>query len=301
MSDSLDSHLPKIEILASTSWKDYELLDSGNGQKLERFGPYTIVRPEPQAVWEPALPSKIWASAQATFESSNAENGGRFQMKSGLEPRWLMQYRDLKFYGLISGSRHLGVFPEQAVQWDWIADQVTKSTRNLKVLNLFGYTGIASLAAAKAGAQVTHVDASRKVLTIARDNQSLSRLDNLPIRWIVDDALKFVEREVRRQSRYDGLILDPPKFGRGPKGEVWEFYRLLPTLLQEIQKLLNPHPTFIVITAYAIQSSSLTLYYVLNDLMAGYSGKLSTGELVTIEKSAGRVISNAIFVRWSGL
>ena len=298
---SANASLPIIETLVSTNWKDYELIDSGNSQKLERYGPYTLVRPEPQAIWLPVLSEKKWSSAQAVFESADEENGGHFRFQSAMDHRWIMQYNGLKFWGGISSSRHLGVFPEQAVQWDWISNQVNSSNHPLKVLNLFGYTGIASLAAAKAGASVTHVDASKKVITQARENQSLSEMDALPIRWIVDDALKFVEREARRQSTYDGLILDPPKFGRGPKGEVWEFYRLLPVLLSQCRKILSSQPMFIVITAYAIQASSLTLFFTLRDIMRDFKGRLSIGELVTIEKSAGRAISNAIFARWSGL
>jgi len=209
-----------------------------------------------------------------------------------------MAYKNLKFWSQISSSRHLGVFPEQAAQWDWIQDQVSSARYPANVLNLFGYTGLASLAAAQAGARVTHVDASKKVVTWAHDNQVASGLEERPIRWIVDDAIKFVQREVRRQAKYDGLILDPPKFGRGPKGEVWEFYKLLPSLLQECRQLLSPHPLFIVLTAYAIQASALTIYYALQETVAGLGGTLTAGELVTVERSAGRCVSNAIYTRW---
>ena len=291
--------LPGLEILTSTDWKDYELLDSGNGQKLERFGPYSFSRPEPQAVWRPALPENTWQMAHARFESSDEESIGHYHLRLEFKPRWPMQYRGLKFWAGITASRHLGVFPEQAPHWDWISRQVEDATRPLKVLNLFGYTGLATLAAAQAGASVTHVDASRRVVAWARENQALSGLEDRPVRWIVDDALKFVQREGRRQSRYDGLILDPPKFGRGPKGEVWEFYRLLPALLAECRAILSQKPVFIILTAYAIQASSLTLYYALKELTADRGGQVSAGELVTIEKSAGRIISNAIFARWT--
>jgi 23S rRNA (cytosine1962-C5)-methyltransferase len=296
---STSKSLPSFEILTSTAWKDFELLDSGDGRKLERFGPYTFSRPEPQAVWRPALPEKDWQAAHARFESSNEENGGHFQFRVEVEPRWPMQYRGLKFWGGASASRHLGLFPEQASQWDWIGQQIEASHRPLQVLNLFGYTGLATLAAAQAGARVTHLDASKRVVTWARDNQTLSGLQNHPIRWIIDDALKFVERESRRQARYDGLILDPPKFGRGPKGEVWEFYRLLPALLNGCSSILSEEPSFVVLTAYAIQASSITLYHALKEQFKHLKGQVTCGELVTIEKSAGRTISNAIFARWS--
>ena len=292
------TQIPQLNCLNSPDWKDYELLDSGDGVKLERFGPYTFVRPEVQAVWRKSLPERRWQTAHAIFQPSNEENGGHFHKLSVIEPRWEMTYKDLKFWSQISSSRHLGVFPEQANHWDWIQDQIRPSSKPLNVLNLFGYTGLASLAAARAGARVTHVDASKKVVTWARDNQVLSGLGDQPIRWIVDDAIKFVQREVRRQANYDGLILDPPKFGRGPKGEVWEFYKLLPSLLQECRQILSPQPVFIVLTAYAIQASALTIYYALQETVAGLGGSIGTGELVTVEGSAGRCISNAIYARW---
>ena len=209
-----------------------------------------------------------------------------------------MQYKSLKFWSGITASRHLGVFPEQASHWDWISSQVSSRSNTIRVLNLFGYTGLATLAAAQAGANVTHVDASKRVISWGRDNLVLSSLQDRPVRWIVDDALKFVMREGRRQNRYDAIILDPPKFGRGPKGEVWEFYHLLPPLLDECRKILSPDPAFIVMTAYAIQSSAVTIFQAVREMMSAYGGHTTTGELVTIEKSAGRIISHAIYARW---
>jgi 23S rRNA (cytosine1962-C5)-methyltransferase len=193
----------------------------------------------------------------------------------------------------------MGVFPEQAAHCDWISDQVQEAKRPVRVLNLFGYTGLATLAAAQAGAEVTHVDAAKKSLTWARENQELSGLGNRPIRWIVDDALKYVQREERRSSLYDGIILDPPKFGRGPKGEVWEFFELLPDLLGSCAAILTAKPLFVVITAYAIRSSALTLYYALQEQFKHLQGNVSCGELVVQERSAQRIISLAIFGRWS--
>ncbi|MDD5371192.1 MAG: class I SAM-dependent methyltransferase, partial [Anaerolineaceae bacterium] len=218
-----------------------------------------------------------------------------------IEPRWMMNYKGLKFWAQTSASRHLGVFPEQACQWDWTARLIQDMNRPIRVLNLFGYTGLATLSAAQAGARVTHVDASKKAITWARDNQALSGLQDRPIRWIVDDALKFVEREARRGSQYEGLILDPPKFGRGPKGEVWEFYKLIPALLAECRKILSPQPLFVVMTAYAVKASSLTLYYALQEMVGDCKGLLTAGELVTQEQSAGRMISNAVYARWSSI
>jgi 23S rRNA (cytosine1962-C5)-methyltransferase len=209
-----------------------------------------------------------------------------------------MEYRGLKFWVQTTASRHLGVFPEQASQWDWIEEQIHSAGRPVQVLNLFGYTGLASLAAAKAGAQVTHVDASKKVVTWAHENQKLSGLSETSIRWIVDDALKFVQREGRRGAHYDGLILDPPKFGRGPKGEVWEFYKLLPNLLQACAQILAPRPQFVVLTAYAVKASALTLYYSMEEMMRGKNGSLEAGEVILQEKSGARSVSMAIYTRW---
>jgi 23S rRNA (cytosine1962-C5)-methyltransferase len=193
------------------------------------------------------------------------------------------------------------VFPEQATHWDWIRERVAAERNPINVLNLFGYTGIATLAAAKAGATVTHLDASKKTVQYARENQRLSGLDDKPIRWIVDDALKFVMREARRGVHYEGIILDPPKFGRGPKGEVWEFFKMLPFLLQEIKPLFSPRPVFLVLTAYAIRASALSLHYAVEEMMRGIDGNLISGELVLTEKSAGRILSMAITSRWSAL
>ncbi|HVN54634.1 MAG TPA: class I SAM-dependent methyltransferase [Anaerolineaceae bacterium] len=292
---------PAIQWISSPSWKDYELLDSGNGAKLERYGPYRLVRPEAEAIWRPAMAEKEWDSAHARFVPAPEENGGNWQVLRPMDERWKMEYRDLRFWAQISGSRHLGVFPEQACQWDWTVEQISAASRPVKVLNLFGYTGLASLAAAQAGAKVTHVDASRKVIGWARENQSLSGLEDRPIRWILEDALKFIRREARRGAQYDGLILDPPKFGRGPKGEVWEFYKLLPSLLDDCRALLSPNPIFIVLTAYAVKASALTLYFGVEEMMQGYGGDVTAGELTLVEKSAGRILSLAIFARWAAM
>jgi 23S rRNA (cytosine1962-C5)-methyltransferase len=290
---------PHISLQSSTGWNDYELLDSGNGMKLERYARYILKRPEPEAIWQPAMPEKAWNAAHAVFQSSSEELGGHWEKLKAVDERWVMNYKDLKFFTQLSASRHLGVFPEQAAQWDWMTQKIQAANRRLQVLNLFGYTGLASLVAASAGAQVTHIDASKKVITWARENQELSGLSEKPIRWIVDDALKFIQREARRGTRYDGLILDPPKFGRGPKGEVWEFYKLLPELLQACKQVLSPNPRFVVLTAYAVKASAITLYYAMEEIMKSWPGQTEAGELVLDEKSAGRKLSLAIFARWS--
>ena len=290
---------PSIEILSAERWKDYELLDSGNGLKLERFGPYSFIRPEHQAVWKTASERRIWDNAQASFVATNEESGGHWSFRVAVPDSWLMNYHELLFKARPANSRHLGVFPEQAVHWDWISQLIKNTGRSVNVLNLFGYTGLATLAAAKAGAKVTHVDASKKVIIQARENQVLSGLDAAPIRWIMDDVLKFVRREARRGTKYEGIILDPPKFGRGPKGEVWEFFVMLPELLNEIRPLFTESPLFLVITAYAIRASALTLHYAIEEIMSGFYGQTTAGELVTRERSGGRQISLAIFARWA--
>ena len=292
---------PTIELLPSPDWEDYELIDSGEGEKLERFGTYRFVRPEHQAIWSRALSQKEWNNVDAVFQATNEESGGKWVFNHSIESHWIMHYKNLKFMARPSNSRHLGLFPEQATHWDWIRGQVLASNRPLQVLNLFGYTGLASLAAAEAGARVTHVDASKKSIQFAKENQQLSCLSEKPIRWIIDDALKFVKRDAHRGVHYDGIILDPPKFGRGPKGEVWEFFKMLPYLLHEIKPVLSIKPIFIVITAYAIRASALSLHYTLKELVHELKGSVNSGELIISEKSAGRILPMAIYSRWSSL
>jgi 23S rRNA (cytosine1962-C5)-methyltransferase len=295
------SIMRSIELLSATQWEDYELLDSGDGFKLERFGKYTFIRPEHQAIWKPALPQRRWESVDAVFQATNEESGGKWAFPRAIEQRWEMHYKNYSFWARTGNSRHLGFFPEQASHWDWIHQQVKRSSRPIQVLNLFGYTGLASLAAASAGARVTHVDASKKTIQFARENQEFSGLGEKPIRWIIDDAIKFVKRESRRGVQYDGIILDPPKFGRGPKGELWDFFKMMPILMKEVQPILTAKPVFLVVTAYAIRASALSLHFAIQEVMKDYNGIVNSGELVIPEKSAGRILSMAIFTRWSTL
>lgn len=324
-----------IHLLSSPAWKDYELLDSGNGLKLERFGPYTFIRPEVQALWSPHLPPARWEAAHGVFQPTGEESGGHWNLRKKIAERWEMQYplektshKFLKFTAMTTPGRHLGVFPECAANWDWMVEEIIrgrskkveerkveerkieerkveerkveerKKEEGVRVLNLFGYTGLATLAAAAAGAQVTHVDASKKSVTWARENAALSGLAERPIRWIVDDALKFVQREGRRGVKYDGIVLDPPKFGRGPKGEVWEIYQSLPALLNACRAILSESPLFIILTVYAVKLSALHIGQALQEMMNGLGGSVDCGELVTIEKSAGRLLSQAVYARW---
>ncbi len=291
--------LPTISLLSSPDWEDYELLDSGQGARLERFGPFTLIRPEHQAVWKPVLPEARWREAHAVFEAGGGESGGQWKFNRPVRKSWVMKYKDLRFQAFASASRQLGVFPEQAAHWDWMQEKIKQSGRPVRALNLFGYTGLASLAAAQAGAQVTHVDAAKKAILIGQENQALSNLQKAPIRWLMDDAFKFVRREARRGSQYEAIVLDPPKFGRGPQGQVWELFESLPVLLADCRAILSPKPVLIVLTAYAIRASALTAYYALQEMMDGLGGSLETGELALVEKSAGRLLSTAIYARWS--
>jgi 23S rRNA (cytosine1962-C5)-methyltransferase len=293
-----------FQLLESPNWQDYELLDSGDGLKLERFGPYTFIRPEVQAMWKRSLPEKEWATAGAVFKPTGEESGGHWAFQSKVPERWEMKYPlgaqlgDLRFWARTTPGRHLGVFPEVATHWDFVTALIRKAARPLKVLNLFGYTGLATLAAAAAGAQVTHIDASKKSVAWARENQELSGLSAKPIRWIVDDALKFVQREARRGASYDGILLDPPKFGRGPKGEVWEVFESLPVLLEACRRVLSENPLFVTLTLYAVKTSALHVSQSLQELTGLAKGIITKGELVTRERSAGRLLSQAVFARW---
>src|SRR5262245_37839408 len=214
--------LPNLQFLTPNNWADYELLDSGGGAKLERFGPHRFVRPEPQAYWSRARPERDWANADGVCIPGSDEETGGWEFSRPVPPRWEMQYDRLRFHAQATAFRHMGVFPEQAAHWDWACDLIRRGSRRVHVLNLFGYTGLFSLAAAAGGATVTHVDASKKILAWAREHQEVSGLADMPIRWLLDDAVKFVRREVRGVSRYDGIIIDAPKFGRAPKNEVWK-------------------------------------------------------------------------------
>src|SRR6266496_5576744 len=278
--------------LESSRWNDYALLDSGDGLKLERFGKYVFVRPESQAMWKRSLDQE-WKNAHAVFVSTGEESGGHWDFKKKVDEQWIMQYplplanKNLFFKVMTTPGRHLGVFPEVAAHWDWFSELIARSKREINVLNLFGYTGLASLAAAAAGAKVTHVDASKKSVSWARENQAISKLEDKSIRWIVEDASKFVQREARRGVKYDGIILDPPKFGRGPKGEVWEVYKSLPTLFSACRACLSENPLFVVTTVYAVRASAIHIAQAMEDVMNGFGGKIELGELVTREQSGG--------------
>jgi len=288
----------KIHLTTSPDWKDYALLDSGNGRTLERFGKYLLIRPRPQAIWPPSLPSSEWKRANAVLVEEKQEYGGKWEILNPMEKSWTASYKDLRFQLQLSSSRHVGVFPEQAAHWDWIRQRIETAKKPFRVLNLFGYSGLATLAAAASGAEVTHVDSSKHALTWANLNMKLSKLQDKPVRWIVEDALKFVKRESRRNSSYHGIIMDPPKFGRGSSGEVWDFFKRTPELIDACRGILARDANFIVMTAYAITASAVLTHQAVEQIVPK-RGTLESGELVTIEESAGHVLSHAIYTRWS--
>jgi len=287
-------------LLTADNWRDYALLDSGAGAKLERFGPHTAIRPEPQAIWARRLEADAWDVADAVFAGTD-DAASRWRFAGGRQPApWTMTYGDVTFEARFTSFRHLGVFPEQAVHWDWMRTRIEGADRPVKVLNLFAYTGIASLIAAAAGAQVTHLDASKKAITWANRNQQLSGLADAPVRWICDDAVKFLRREIRRGNRYDAVLVDPPKYGRGTKGEVWQLFDDLPELLDLCRAVLAEQPLFLVATLYAIRLSAISLHTGLAESLAGLGGHLESGEM-GVTDGAGRTLSAAVFSRWAAV
>jgi 23S rRNA (cytosine1962-C5)-methyltransferase len=287
-------------MLETGGWEDYRLLDSGSGRKLERYGRYRIVRPEPQAMWSPRRDEAFWDAADAVFTGGkDEESDGRWRFRKPLPDTWKMACRGVSFLGRFTAFRHVGLFPEQETHWAWMLDLIHNARRPLNILNLFGYTGIASLLAAKAGASVVHIDASKKSIAWARENQALSGLDDLPIRWITEDAMKFVAREERRGTRYDAIILDPPKFGRGPKNETWDLFTDLPEMMRRCRRLLSDRPLFVILTAYSIRASFMATHELAAEVFAGLGGNLESGELLLREEEGGRLLSTSLFSRWS--
>ena len=298
-----------IEIATPQGWAvgEYALLDSGEGYKLERFGGVTLARPDPQAIWPRRQPPPLWEAADATFNrDSEADEmtgrGTRWVAARSLPEAWPVHWRNLTMLARLTPFKHTGIFPEQAAHWDWLTERIRAVPgRQIRLLNLFGYTGLASLVAAEAGAQVTHVDASPKALEWARANQVQSGLADAPIRWLVDDAVKFVRREARRASYYDVIVLDPPAFGRGAKGEVWKFETSLPGLLADCRAILTERPLGIILNSYTIRASSLLLCNLLEAMMAGHrvAGEITVGELALPEVGSERLLSTAIYARWT--
>lgn len=282
----------KIETMIGAPWSDYGLLDSGHGRKLERYGSFRFVRPEPQAMWAPATTD--WRAQGEFVPGSDEEGGGRWRFDAPV-PRegWPLAWEEVRFTAQCTPFRHLGFFPDMAPVWAWMRSMGPKSA-----LNLFGYTGVGTLALAAAGADMVHVDASKKSVEAARANAALSGMADRPVRWIVDDAAKFVAREVRRGRRYDGIILDPPKFGRGPEGEVWRLEEHLAPLIGNCRKLLDRDSRFLFLTVYAVRMSALAIGELAAQAFADLPGRVEMGELAVREEARGLLLPTAIWARW---
>ena len=285
-------------LMVGDGWDSYRLLDSGHGRKFEEYGPYRFVRPEPQAMWTPRLPN--WDAQGEFVPGSDEDGGGRWHFSAPVPPNgWDLQWGEgVRFTAQCTPFRHLGFFPDMAPVWDWMGERLAGRT-DAETMNLFGYTGVGTLALSEFG-RVTHVDASKKSVAQARENAALSGMEDRPIRWMIDDAAKFAAREVRRERRYDGIILDPPKFGRGPNGETWRIEEGLPGLVADCRKLLDADSRFLFLTVYAVRMSSLALAGLLEEVFTELPGTIEHGDLAVREQGGGgRLLPTAIFARWS--
>jgi 23S rRNA (cytosine1962-C5)-methyltransferase len=285
------------QLMIGEGWGDFALIDSGHGRKLESYGPHRFIRPEPQALWHPR--GTDWTADGEFIPGSDEDGGGRWHFNRPV-PRdgWSLARGDVRFTASCTPFRHLGFFPDMAPVWDWMGTRLA-GRDDAQTLNLFGYTGVGTLSLSQYG-PVTHVDASKKSVAQARANAALSGMDGRPVRWIVDDAVKFTAREVRRTRRYDGIILDPPKFGRGPEGEVWRLEDGLPGLISDCARLLDAQSRFLFLTVYAVRMSSLALAGLLDEALRDLPGTIEHGDLAIAEKGdKGRVLPTAIFARWS--
>ena len=282
-----------LSTIVAEPWADWALVDSGNGQKLERYGNITVVRPEPQAMWAPASPD--WDPDATFVPGSDEEGGGRWVQHRPVPRYWTLSRGNVRFSASLTPFRHLAFFPDMAPQWDWMVARA----HNADVLNLFGYTGVGTLLLSEAGARMVHVDASKKSVESGKDNAALSNLQDRPIRWLVDDAAKFTAREVRRGRRYDGILLDPPKFGRGPEGEVWRLEENLAPLLADCRRLLDADSRFLVLTVYAVRLSALAIGELVRQTFSDLGGTVEVGEMAIREEARGLLLPTAIFARWS--
>jgi 23S rRNA (cytosine1962-C5)-methyltransferase len=292
MSPTLPRPVPDLHTLIAEPWADYGLLDSGHGRKLERYGRFRFIRPEPQAMWAPE--GEDWRSDAEFVPGSDEEGGGRWRF-DGQVPRegWPLRWEEVRFTASCTPFRHLGFFPDMAPVWAWMREMHPKSA-----LNLFGYTGVGTLALSATDADMVHVDASKKSVEAARANAALSGMADRPVRWIVDDASKFVAREVRRGKRYDGIILDPPKFGRGPEGELWKLEEGLAPLIADCRKLLDRDSRFLFLTVYAVRMSALAIGELVAQAFADLPGRVEMGELAVREEARGLLLPTAIWARW---
>ncbi len=286
--------------LRVANWSDYELIDTAAGERLERWGDVILVRPDPQIIWNTPKTNPLWRNAHAKYLRSHT-GGGRWQEKKPLPAMWQICYRNLTFCIKPMGFKHTGIFPEQAVNWDFAAEKISKANRPVKVLNLFGYTGAATLACAAAGAQVCHVDASKGMVAWAKENAAASGLTEKPIRWLVDDCVKFVQREQRRGSAYDAIIMDPPSYGRGPGGEIWKLEEQLYGLLEMCLPVLSKQPLFFILNSYTTGLSSAVMEYLLGVLLKKrFGGRVSSGEIGLPVTASGFVLPCGSTAIWQG-
>lgn len=292
-----------LSLIRTEGPDSYALLDSGGGRKLERFGGIVVDRPEPQALWRPQLDGSVWGGAHGVFSASgDDEEKGKWRLDKKVPESWPVRVGDVTLQCRLRGLWHLGLFPEQLPHWDWMISELKRvEGERPRVLNLFAYTGGASLLAAHAGAEVTHVDASKAAIQWAKENQSASGLGDAPIRWILDDAAKFVAREVRRGRTYHMILVDPPKFGRGPGGEVWDLFQSLPDLMANVAALLAPGRSALILTVYAIRASALAFEQLTRDVLNGRGGTFDTGELaISVRGESERpAVPTSLFVRWT--
>ena len=281
----------------ANEWKDYEVLDTSEGEKLERWGVFLLVRPDPQVIWNTPKSHKGWQTKNAHYHRSN-KGGGEWEFFH-LPEQWSISYKGLTFHLKPFSFKHTGLFPEQATNWDWFSNKIRLAKRQIRVLNLFAYTGGATIAAAKAGANVTHVDASKGMVTWAKENALSSGLANAPIRWIVDDCIKFVEREIRRGSHYDAIIMDPPSYGRGPKGEIWKIEDAIYPLVQLCTKLLSEQPLFFLINSYTTGFAPSVLSYLLGcEVVPKFGGNVYADEVGLPVTESGLVLPCGSSGRW---
>lgn len=285
-------------IYLADKWTDYELLDAGDGEKLERWKDVILCRPDPQAIWPRQEPG-LWKGAQARYHRS-AGGGGQWEFFRNLPDKWTVTYGGLSFFVRPTGFKHTGLFPEQAVNWDWMGGLIRNAGRPIRVLNLFGYTGGATVACAAAGAHVTHVDAAKGMVAWAGDNRKLSKIDETRVRWIVDDALKFVQREQRRGNSYQGILMDPPSYGRGPGGEVWKLEDTLYELVSACEKVLASDALFMLINSYTTGLQPTVLSNMLRMALKGRAGLVEAGEVALPMGKMGNVLPCGASGRWTG-
>ena len=275
-------------------FEDFELLDSGQEYRLERWGSIILARPDPQAIWQRHLDESEWDKANAIFD----DHRRKWVIKKDVPESWAIKYGDMKLVAKLTPFKHTGIFAEQATNWEWMTHQLQNTSSKLRILNLFGYTGGATILLTKLGHFVTHVDASKPAIAWAKENQKLNELSQDSIRWILDDAAKFVKRELARGQKYDAIIMDPPAFGHSPTGKTWKFSDDLPKLLSDCAKILSDDAKFLIINGYATNSSAIALQNLLEDAVTSRKGQVESGELGLKQKD-GRLLSTGIFARWS--